>query len=192
MNPLFVNCSWISIFQIACYDLKVVSTGDIENMCKIMKTQICRCNHRYLESPLIWDCQYTKYQPVTGILNSLGPGVKVSFTILHSSVVSKPSNSRSSHCSGKTMVAWSKPIILISAKNDKLENVSMSLISLKNLWIAEQYWKRVHLKTDSSGLKFLVQYRLTKPQGELTLTMSANQAVRKDLLHFLDIVKKAA
>ena len=34
--------------------------------------------------------------------------------------------------------------------------------------------------------------RLTKPQGELTLTMSANQAVRKDLLHFLDIVKKAA
>ena len=34
--------------------------------------------------------------------------------------------------------------------------------------------------------------RLTKPQGELTLTMSANQAVRKDLLHFLDTVKKAA
>jgi len=34
--------------------------------------------------------------------------------------------------------------------------------------------------------------RLTRPQGELTLTMSANQAVRKDLLHFLDIVKKAA
>lgn len=34
--------------------------------------------------------------------------------------------------------------------------------------------------------------RLTKPQGELTLTMSANHAVRKDLLHFLDVVKKAA
>jgi hypothetical protein len=34
--------------------------------------------------------------------------------------------------------------------------------------------------------------RLTKPQGELTLTMSANQAVRQDLLLFLDVVKKAA
>jgi len=34
--------------------------------------------------------------------------------------------------------------------------------------------------------------RLTKPQGELTLTMSANHAVRQDLLHFLDVIKKAA
>ena len=34
--------------------------------------------------------------------------------------------------------------------------------------------------------------RLTRPQGELTLTMSANIAVRKDLLHFLDAVQKAA
>jgi hypothetical protein len=34
--------------------------------------------------------------------------------------------------------------------------------------------------------------RLTRPQRELTLTMSANQAVRKDLLHFLDVLKKAA
>jgi hypothetical protein len=34
--------------------------------------------------------------------------------------------------------------------------------------------------------------RLTKPQGELTLTMSANHAVRQDLLHFLDVVKRAA
>jgi len=34
--------------------------------------------------------------------------------------------------------------------------------------------------------------RLTKPHGELTLTMSANQAVRKDLLHFLDVIQKAA
>ena len=34
--------------------------------------------------------------------------------------------------------------------------------------------------------------RLTKPQGELTLTMSANHAVRQDLLHFLDVVRKAA
>jgi hypothetical protein len=34
--------------------------------------------------------------------------------------------------------------------------------------------------------------RLTEPQGELTLTMSANHAVRNDLLHFLDAVQKAA
>jgi len=34
--------------------------------------------------------------------------------------------------------------------------------------------------------------RLTKPGGELTLTMSGNQAVRDELLHFLDTLLKAA
>jgi len=34
--------------------------------------------------------------------------------------------------------------------------------------------------------------RFTRPQGELTLTMSANDAVRKNLLHFLDALQKAA
>jgi hypothetical protein len=34
--------------------------------------------------------------------------------------------------------------------------------------------------------------RLTRPKGELTLTMSANLTVRNDLLHFLDVVRKAA
>ena len=34
--------------------------------------------------------------------------------------------------------------------------------------------------------------RLTNPQGELTLTMSANPSVRHDLLHFLDVLQKAA
>ena len=34
--------------------------------------------------------------------------------------------------------------------------------------------------------------RLTRPQGELTLTMSANDAVRQDLLHFLDSIQNAA
>jgi len=34
--------------------------------------------------------------------------------------------------------------------------------------------------------------RLTRPSGELTLTMSANQAVQQDLLHFLDVLQKAA
>lgn len=34
--------------------------------------------------------------------------------------------------------------------------------------------------------------RISRPQGNLTLTMSANQAVRKDLLHFLSVLQKAA
>jgi len=34
--------------------------------------------------------------------------------------------------------------------------------------------------------------RLNRPQGKLTLTMSANRAVKKDLLHFLNVLKKAA
>jgi hypothetical protein len=34
--------------------------------------------------------------------------------------------------------------------------------------------------------------RIIRPQGELTLTMSANQAVQKDLLHFFDVLQKAA
>jgi hypothetical protein len=34
--------------------------------------------------------------------------------------------------------------------------------------------------------------RLIRPQGKLTLTMSANQTVRKDLLHFLNVLQKAA
>ena len=34
--------------------------------------------------------------------------------------------------------------------------------------------------------------RLTRPQGELTLSMSANQTVRRDLLQFLNVLQKAA
>lgn len=34
--------------------------------------------------------------------------------------------------------------------------------------------------------------RLIRPNGELTLTMSANNAVRQDLLHFLDVLQNAA
>ena len=34
--------------------------------------------------------------------------------------------------------------------------------------------------------------RFTRPQGELTLTMSANRAARNDLLHFLEVLQKAA
>ena len=34
--------------------------------------------------------------------------------------------------------------------------------------------------------------RLNRPQGKLTLTMSANKAAQKDLLHFLNVLQKAA
>ena len=34
--------------------------------------------------------------------------------------------------------------------------------------------------------------RLTRPQGELTLTLSPNPMVQEDLLHFLDELQKAA
>jgi hypothetical protein len=34
--------------------------------------------------------------------------------------------------------------------------------------------------------------RLTRPQGQLTLTMSANSAVKSELLHYLDVLKQAA
>lgn len=34
--------------------------------------------------------------------------------------------------------------------------------------------------------------RIIRPNGKLTLTMSANQAVQKDLMHFLDMLQKAA
>ena len=34
--------------------------------------------------------------------------------------------------------------------------------------------------------------RLNRPQGKLTLTMSANHAVKKDLLHFIQVLQKAA
>ncbi len=34
--------------------------------------------------------------------------------------------------------------------------------------------------------------RIIRPQGNLTLTMSANQEVRKDLIHLLSVLQKAA
>ncbi len=33
---------------------------------------------------------------------------------------------------------------------------------------------------------------LVRPQGKQTLTMSANQTVQNDLLHYLDVLQKAA
>ena len=34
--------------------------------------------------------------------------------------------------------------------------------------------------------------RFTRPGGKLTLTMNSNQAVKNDLLHFLEAMRKAA
>ena len=34
--------------------------------------------------------------------------------------------------------------------------------------------------------------RITQPKGELTLTLSANPTVKKDLMHFLEALQKAA
>ncbi len=52
-------------------------------------------------------------------------------------------------------------------------------------------WRFSQLKTLRRAL---VQRagRLTRPQGNLTLTISANQPVRKEILHYLDQLQKAA
>ncbi len=53
------------------------------------------------------------------------------------------------------------------------------------LWaFTEMRWIRHHLLQRAG--------RLTEPQGKLTLTLSGNEAVKKDLLHFLDALEKAA
>jgi hypothetical protein len=53
------------------------------------------------------------------------------------------------------------------------------------LWaFAEMSWIRHHLLQRAG--------RLTEPQGKLTLTLSGNEAVKKDLLHFLDALETAA
>ena len=48
-------------------------------------------------------------------------------------------------------------------------------------------------KLDSIRHKFIQRAgRLVRPQGRLSLVMSANKAVRKDLLHFFDVLQEAA
>lgn len=48
-------------------------------------------------------------------------------------------------------------------------------------------------KLDSIRHRFIQRAgRLIRPQGKLTLVMSANKAVREDLLHFIDVLQKAA
>jgi hypothetical protein len=53
------------------------------------------------------------------------------------------------------------------------------------LWaFTEMSWIRHHLLQRAG--------RLTEPQGKLTLTLSGNDAVKRDLLHFLNALKEAA
>jgi len=51
-------------------------------------------------------------------------------------------------------------------------------------------WKKIGCARSPEGHIIQRAGRLTQPQGELTLTMSANEAVRKDLLHFMDVLQK--
>jgi len=37
-----------------------------------------------------------------------------------------------------------------------------------------------------------IRKRIIRPQGKLTLSMSANESIEKELLHFLDAIEKAA
>ncbi len=53
------------------------------------------------------------------------------------------------------------------------------------LWSFEELKTLRHLIIQRAG-------RLTAPQGKLTLTMSANEAVQKDFLSFLEAFKEAA
>jgi hypothetical protein len=64
-------------------------------------------------------------------------------------------------------------------------SVSRSLPKRPAAWTFEKLDTLRHRIIQRAG-------RFTRPQGELTLTMSANQAVRKDLVHFLDVLQKAA
>ena len=65
------------------------------------------------------------------------------------------------------------------------EVASRALPKRPAVWVFEKLDTLRHRIIQRAG-------RFTRPQGELTLTMSANQAVRHDLLHFLDVLQKAA
>jgi hypothetical protein len=64
-------------------------------------------------------------------------------------------------------------------------SVSRSLPKRPAAWTFEKLDTLRHRIIQRAG-------RFPRPQGELTLTMSANHAVRKDLVHFLDVLQKAA
>jgi hypothetical protein len=62
---------------------------------------------------------------------------------------------------------------------------SKVLVKRPAAWVFEKLDTLRHRLIQRAG-------RMTRPQGQLTLTMSANAAVQKDLLHFFDVLQKAA
>jgi len=52
--------------------------------------------------------------------------------------------------------------------------------------------KAVVLFHNGRGYHCQCKWWRIRSQGELTFTMSSNRAVRKDLLHFMDVLQKAA
>lgn len=72
-----------------------------------------------------------------------------------------------------------------SKKKRPLETAERALPKRPAAWAFEKLDTLRHRLIQRAG-------RLTRPQGQLTLTMGANEAVRKDLLHFLDVLQKAA
>lgn len=60
----------------------------------------------------------------------------------------------------------------------------------RSLWKRPAAWKFEKLDTIRHQI---IQRagRITRPQGNITLTMCANQAVKRDFLHFLDVLQKA-
>ena len=64
-------------------------------------------------------------------------------------------------------------------------SASKALVKRPAVWAFEKLDTLRHRIIQRAG-------RFTRPQGELTLTMSANKAAREDLLHFLDVLQKAA
>lgn len=75
----------------------------------------------------------------------------------------------------------------LSREIQMLANPSTSRSSLKRpaAWKFEKLDTLRHRIIQRAG-------RLTRPQGKLTLTMSGNRSVRKDLLNFLEVLQKAA
>ena len=78
--------------------------------------------HNLTDLPPETSCQINKYQSVTDILNPLWLGIKLSFTILYSSGVSKPSSSGRNPQSAEAKGCWSNTIVLVRSRNEWLQD----------------------------------------------------------------------
>jgi len=75
----------------------------------------------------------------------------------------------------------SREVQMLSANDVK----TRSLPKRPTVWTFEKLDTLCHRIIQRAG-------RFTRPQGELTLTLSANKSVRQDFLRFLDVLQKAA